>query len=304
MNEEIEMIEESLIAPCGMYCALCQAYQGKGLKCNGCGKDSERKSCRQCSIRLCNEKKNYCFECSHYPCARLKHLDQRYRERYNMSMLENLRILKEKGVQEFLRQQEDKYRCDQCGKLKTVHQDDCLHCKLQKNRKSETLQRDSLLLRKYQTLLQETQMIESYQAFLRLFHRIHQSLMKEIPNFQFQKQVIENGMNYSYFQLSDAQLKQCGLKIVVVFLHKECRFEVWLSGYNRKHQKYYHSMLQTLSFDYSFSVDPNHQDYILKVCLPDSLSCLQEDQLILRIKEVIQKMEMDIMPMIDHWNIQ
>lgn len=41
---------KNLIAPCGMNCALCQAYQGKGLKCFGCGNMSKRKSCQNCFI--------------------------------------------------------------------------------------------------------------------------------------------------------------------------------------------------------------------------------------------------------------
>ena len=47
------------IAPCGMNCALCQAYQGKGLKCDGCGKESERISCGNCRIRLCANKQEF-----------------------------------------------------------------------------------------------------------------------------------------------------------------------------------------------------------------------------------------------------
>lgn len=42
------MTLEQLVAPCGMNCALCQAYQGKGLACNGCGHGGERKACQNC----------------------------------------------------------------------------------------------------------------------------------------------------------------------------------------------------------------------------------------------------------------
>ena len=38
------MKTKNLIAPCGMNCALCQAYQGKGSKCFDCGNMSKRKS--------------------------------------------------------------------------------------------------------------------------------------------------------------------------------------------------------------------------------------------------------------------
>ncbi len=45
-----------------------------------------------------------------------------------MSMLENLAYIQENGLDEFVRQQEERYRCSRCGKLRTVHQDYCLYC--------------------------------------------------------------------------------------------------------------------------------------------------------------------------------
>lgn len=126
----MDKIEENkLIAPCGMNCALCQAYQGKGLKCMGCGNETLRKSCQNCTILKCGNKKQFCFECVNYPCSRLKRLDKRYRNNYNMSMLENLDYIKIHGIDEFIKQQRKKYTCEACGELRSVHQNDCLHCK-------------------------------------------------------------------------------------------------------------------------------------------------------------------------------
>lgn len=76
-------LQQPIVAPCGMNCALCQAYQGKGLACNGCGRGGERKACQNCSIRQCEHKTAFCFECAGYPCKRLKALDKRYRTRYH-----------------------------------------------------------------------------------------------------------------------------------------------------------------------------------------------------------------------------
>lgn len=122
------MILQELIAPCGMNCALCQTYQGKGLECFGCGKTSKRKSCQNCSILKCDKKRIFCYECSNYPCKRLKQLDQRYRTKYKMSMIENLDYIKTKGIDEFIKQQNKKYTCTKCGKLRSVHQEHCLYC--------------------------------------------------------------------------------------------------------------------------------------------------------------------------------
>ena len=64
------------IAPCGMNCALCQAFQGKGIVCPGCGENVTRTSGRKCSIRLCGQKTRFCFTCSQYPCARPRTVHQ------------------------------------------------------------------------------------------------------------------------------------------------------------------------------------------------------------------------------------
>lgn len=43
-------------------------------------------------------------------------------------MLENLNMIREKGLDLFVRRQKELYRCEVCGKLKTVHQKYCLFC--------------------------------------------------------------------------------------------------------------------------------------------------------------------------------
>lgn len=73
-------------------------------------------------------KKLFASNVQNTPCRRLKALDRRYRAKYHMSMLENLAYIQENGLDEFIRQQEERYRCSRCGKLRTVHQDYCLYC--------------------------------------------------------------------------------------------------------------------------------------------------------------------------------
>ncbi len=62
------------------------------------------------------------------PCEKLAHLDSRYRTRYSMSMVENLKTLKEKGMAEFLRLQAEKYACPACGDVVSVHDGKCYGC--------------------------------------------------------------------------------------------------------------------------------------------------------------------------------
>lgn len=102
--------------------------------CPGCRTQTGkiRESCQNCIIFSCDKKKYYCFECTNFPCKRLKALDARYQNKYKMSMIMNLTFIKEQGEENFLIWQNHKYTCPKCGKLRTVHYDYCIHCKQQK----------------------------------------------------------------------------------------------------------------------------------------------------------------------------
>jgi len=55
-------------------------------------------------------------------------LDRRYRERYGMSMVTNLRELEKNGIDYFLKSQEAKYKCPECGDILSVHDQKCYAC--------------------------------------------------------------------------------------------------------------------------------------------------------------------------------
>ena len=119
------------IAPCGMNCALCHSYQDKKKPCPGCRGNAEdiRKSCRNCEIAKCEKLDKYCINCDSFPCKRLNNLDNLYRRKYKMSMLENLNAIKNIGEEKFIAESKVKYTCKNCGELVSVHSDNCLHCK-------------------------------------------------------------------------------------------------------------------------------------------------------------------------------
>lgn len=112
-------IKASLIAPCGMNCALCIAYIREKNQCPGCrtsGKDFHAK----CIIKNCKMGLRFCSSrCKLYPCKRLKSLDKRYRTRYGMSMIENLENIKKNGTRKFIKQEKKKWM--KTGKVFCVH---------------------------------------------------------------------------------------------------------------------------------------------------------------------------------------
>jgi len=133
MNEEnITMID--LIAPCGMNCSICMAYLRKKNKCPGCRKFNKKEpiTIAKCKIKNCTtfkkSKLKFCFECEEFPCKNLKHLDKRYRTKYNMSMIENLGNIKKFGIKEFFKNEKIRWACSKCGGTINVHRGYCNNC--------------------------------------------------------------------------------------------------------------------------------------------------------------------------------
>ncbi|WP_291862273.1 DUF3795 domain-containing protein [Marinilabilia sp.] len=127
---------QGLIAPCGMNCGLCIGHLREKRPCGGCfKKDDENKPkvCRSCVIVNCDllseTKSGFCFDCEKYPCTRLKNLDKRYRTNYGMSMIENLAFIKNQGLEKFVKNEEEKWKCKTCGSGLSVHRGFCLNCK-------------------------------------------------------------------------------------------------------------------------------------------------------------------------------
>ena len=131
-----ESFKQELIASCGMNCGICIGFFGYAMNgrkrkttCIGCR--PRDKSCaflkKHCK-RLLKKEIEYCYECNDFPCKYLDALDKRYREKYDMSMIENLKFIKEEGMNRFLEQQKEKYTCPECGGVICVHNKTCYGC--------------------------------------------------------------------------------------------------------------------------------------------------------------------------------
>jgi hypothetical protein len=124
----------SLIAPCGMNCGICMAYVREKNKCPGCRVTDANKPITRvrCKIKNCTifrkGRAKFCFECDKFPCNNLKHLDTRYRTKYNMSMIENLVTIKDLGIRKFLKNEDTRWACSRCGGTICVHKGCCIEC--------------------------------------------------------------------------------------------------------------------------------------------------------------------------------
>lgn len=130
-----DTIEDCMLAPCGMNCAVCYKHvsvQRRGTPCEGCLKGDAGKPahCSNCKIKGCAQEKGhtYCFACADFPCKLIINLDKSYRTRYAASLVENSRAAQEKGVSAFLEQDRQKWTCPQCGGAFSLHDGACSEC--------------------------------------------------------------------------------------------------------------------------------------------------------------------------------
>ncbi len=130
---------ENLIAPCGMYCAICSRYLSyvNGLKrsrCIGCRPGNKKclylfEKCSGINSDLeGNATARFCHECDQYPCKQINRMDTRYRNHYEMSVKDNLECIKKRGAHNFIKEQYEKYHCSRCGGLISIHNRKCFKC--------------------------------------------------------------------------------------------------------------------------------------------------------------------------------
>ncbi len=127
-----DKIDTFLFAPCGMNCMVCYVHLKEKKSCHGClGDDVDKPDrCRICKIKDCVKGKNisYCYECSEFPCFRIKNLEKSYKIRYNASLIENSIIVKKNGIEYFFKTESKKWICRKCGSAVSLHDRLCSGC--------------------------------------------------------------------------------------------------------------------------------------------------------------------------------
>jgi hypothetical protein len=132
-----------LVGICGLYCGTCPlhlAYQENDteelekisqergipieeIRCDGCLSDRVISFCRDCraGFRRCAEEKGvtWCFECPEFPCQRLRDFTNDHIVdgiSHHAHVIDDLRYMKEYGIEAWVGEQEKVGRCSQCGK--------------------------------------------------------------------------------------------------------------------------------------------------------------------------------------------
>jgi len=94
------------------------------------------------------------------------------------------------------------------------------------------------VIREYKSQLSKGIIQEAYKHIMKFMSDLSKYLKKRHPDYTVS--VLYYGyMDMTYFAFTPNDLKSKRLKIAIVYLHEQSRFEVWLSGTNRKIQAEY-----------------------------------------------------------------
>jgi hypothetical protein len=149
--------KEHLVAACGTYCGACPAYIAKhsedekrfssgpmkanidgfvaymnNQRCDGCLSGGMLAGhCQTCEIRLCAANKqndSRCSDCEELPCYRITKLINMGGYPHRKEYLPNLKKIREMGVQEWVKYEEKRWRCPQCGLPMSWYDAECAGC--------------------------------------------------------------------------------------------------------------------------------------------------------------------------------
>ena len=150
------LVDKNLVGRCGLYCGSCLIYRAykdseqlrqkiakrekckpEEIRCEGCqtvftnGWDLKDEHWgKNCRIIKCLEAKglNFCYECDTFPnCKKFRQIAN-YCLKRNEDLVENLNKIKVGKVQEWLEDEDLKWRCQECGKPIAIQLKECYWC--------------------------------------------------------------------------------------------------------------------------------------------------------------------------------
>ena len=133
---------EHLAAVCGLYCGACSLYRARHdnnqerleeilknmserwkvkpeeINCDGCLSGGQLMPyCRDCKIRLCAAEKSgvtHCADCPDFPCSLITNFNNDG-VRHHGEVFRNIRRQQKVGVDEWLQEEYERWRCQFCG---------------------------------------------------------------------------------------------------------------------------------------------------------------------------------------------
>ena len=92
----------------------------------------------------------------------------------------------------------------------------------------------------YKEQIEKGSIQKAYRGLIQYIKDLRSHFSTNYPDFLVANNIYSGYMDLTYFHFFPKSLKSHKLKIVILFMHETFRFEVWLSGNNKKVlEKYY-----------------------------------------------------------------
>jgi hypothetical protein len=136
------LLNENLVAPCGLYCGECLGFQDE--RCGGCvsRKGLCLKYSKICNIYECcvaERKHRFCSECRDFPCKKIDNFFNT--PEWHTQVVTNLKQINEIGVKQFLNREVKRViKLINCAKKRGIQ-----HCSKCKDWPCENLSRPALV---------------------------------------------------------------------------------------------------------------------------------------------------------------
>lgn len=158
---------EHLVAVCGLYCGACTLYRTRRdnnpqqleelqrnlsqrgqevtLDCDGCLSGGRLTPyCQECKMRLCAAEKpevTRCSDCAEFPCSLINNFNDDG-IRHHAEVIDNLRQIQQTGTEVWLKEQQERWSCPQCGTPMDWYARTCFKCEAEQPYRLPKLPRD------------------------------------------------------------------------------------------------------------------------------------------------------------------
>jgi hypothetical protein len=138
----------------------------------------------------------------------------------------------------------------------------------------------------YREQLQNGAIQDAYKGLMEYILSLKTQFKNRHPEFAVPANIYFGYMDMTYFSIVPEALKSRGLKIAIVFLHREFRFEVWLAGVNKDVQADYWKRISDSGWDkYRLVPTLKGADSILEHVLVENPNFIDPDALTNQIEQ-------------------
>jgi hypothetical protein len=122
----------------------------------------------------------------------------------------------------------------------------------------------------FKAQLEDGRIIEAYQGLTAFFRELRSHFETAYPQYEVPGNIYYGYLDMTYFSILTPTLRSRLLKAVVVLVYDPFRFEVWLSGRNRRVQEEISRSIQLAGWQaYSLTPDPGKADSVLSRVLSE-----------------------------------